>query len=113
MKKAILIDAVNREVKETTINTWQDIAPAIGCEWFEVVRLDDENDLHVDEKGLICGVPEHFIKWEDYPQPLAGSGLILGVDMESGKSRDTTLTVEQVKAKVKFLDLTQVKFGIY
>lgn len=107
MKKAILIDAVNQTIEETTIDTWQDIAPAIGCEWFTIVHVDVKNDLYVDDEGLLHN-PQNFILLDGYPQPLAGSGLILG-STPDGNSCDTSLTVEQVQAKVKFLDLDQVR----
>lgn len=108
MKKAILIDAINRTITETTINIWSEIAPKIGCDLLTIVQIDAKNDLYVDDEGLLKN-PENFILFDGYPQPLAGSGLILGSNHRTGESCDTSLTVEQVKAKVRFLDIWEVR----
>jgi hypothetical protein len=112
MKKAILIDAINRTVTETTIGIWSEIAPKIGCDLFDIIQLDAKNDLYVDDEGLLKN-PKNFILWDGYPTPLAGNGLILGGDHNTGESCDTNLTVDQVKVKVKFLDLVEVIKGGY
>jgi hypothetical protein len=108
MKKAILIDAINRKVEETTIESWRDIAPKINCDCFTVVQIDNKNDLYVDDEGLLKS-PSDFIMFEGYPQPLAGSGLILGSNHNTGKSCDTTFTVEEIKAKVRFMNVFEVQ----
>jgi hypothetical protein len=102
MKKAILIDSINRKIEETTIDLYTEIAPAIGCEWFTTVQISGKETLFVDDEGLLKN-PEHFFVWEGYPQPLAGSGLILGLNPNTGESVSTKLTIEQVKERVTFL----------
>lgn len=110
MTKAILINAKARTITEHTINSWRDIAPAIGCELFTCVGLDRNGETaYVDDMGLLTQ-PTNFIKFESYPQPLAGSALILGTDHE-GESVDTKLTVEEVGKMVKFLTVEDVRNG--
>lgn len=100
--KGILINAETQEISEIEINIWSEIAPAIGCDLFDVIYIDDKNVIYVDDEGLLKG-PENFILLEGYPQPLAGSGLILGTN-EEGDSCDTSLTIDEVKGKVRFLN---------
>jgi hypothetical protein len=99
--KAIKIDAITQTVSEITIDIWSEIAPAIGCDLFDCVCLSPTETLYCDDEGLLKN-PEHFIQIRGYPQPLAGSALILGSD-EEGESVDTKLTIEQVQKMVTFL----------
>jgi hypothetical protein len=108
MKKAIKIDAVNRTVTEVEINDWQDIAPAIGADLFTCVDLGGGETLYVDDEGLLKN-PEHFMMIGGYPEPIAGSGLILGTD-EMGESKDTELTVELVRDGVHFISRAEARF---
>lgn len=105
--KAILIDSENRTVSEKEIEDWRGIAPSIGCELFDIVRLDNGNGVYVDDEGLMKD-PQHFFVLKGYPNPLAGNGLVLGTNPE-GESVSTTLTVEKVKAMVKFYNVSQIR----
>jgi hypothetical protein len=104
--KAIKIDAINRTVSEVEIKDWQEIAPAIGADMFTCVGIEDEETLYIDDEGLFNA--KAFFTIEGYPEPLANDGLILGTD-GMGESKDTALTVEEVKGMVKFLSPLQVR----
>lgn len=103
--KALLIDPVARTITECDIEGWRDIAPALGCSLFDVVRLDALNDLYVDDEGLLS-----------YPNPrgyfaiggrvFAGRGLVLGHNVENGESRDVSrgMTASWLMAVTKWLD---------
>jgi hypothetical protein len=41
--------------------------------------------------------------FEGMKEPISGNGLILGIDHETGETKDTTLSVEYVREKVEFL----------
>lgn len=111
MKKAILIDANNREIKEVSLgDDYKEIYQHIGCEIFDVVRIDENNDVYVDDEGLLKLSPESkFFFVEGYPQPLAGNGLVTGIDNNTGETISTSLTVEQLKSKVKFMNMFDVQ----
>ena len=98
--KAILIDVKNQEIKEIEHdNTLENIYNLIDCRVFDVVRIDDVNSIFVDDEGLLQQNQLYF-SYND--RALAGSGLILGVD-NAGESIASTLTVEDVEAKVQWL----------
>ena len=71
-------------------------------ETFDIVQLTPANALYVDDDGL-SKTPQVFFRVEGYPQPLAGRGLILGVDPE-GNTVGATLPLDVVKARVTFYD---------
>ena len=106
MNKAYLIDAENRTVTETKIESWKDIAPKIGCELFTVVNIEKEDALYVDDEGLLKQ-PEHFFLYKGYNQPLAGNGLVMGTD-EEGDSTDPQNTLEEIKSRITFMNTVEV-----
>ena len=50
-----------------------------------------------------------FFMYKGLHQPLCGNGLILGIDHETGESVDCSLTIEEVRSNVKFMDLYEVQ----
>lgn len=118
MNKCIKIDVINEVVSEVEIeDNIQHIYKQLECDTFEVVEIDGVNDIYVDEEGLLkVNENTKFFVYGDYPQPISGHGLIMGHD-DKGNSISTTLTVEEVNEKVKFLTLfevqTKVREGMY
>lgn len=118
MKKGILIDVQNRQVTEVQIEDGiESIYEQIKCDTFDCVQIHEENDVYVDDNGLLNLTDKSmFFSYKGYPQPLSGNGLILGIDHETGESIDTTLTIDEVKKNVKFLSLFDVqlmsRFGV-
>jgi len=101
--KAILIDVKTQEVKEVEYdNTLQNIYDLIDCRAFDIVRIDDANDIFVDDEGLLKDNLYFEYSGKERIAQLAGSGLVLGYNQE-GETIATTLTVEDVKGKVRFL----------
>lgn len=117
MNKCIRIDVENKVIHEVEIrDNIQDIYEQLGCELFEVVRIDETNDIYVDEEGLLkLNEDSKFFTYRGYPQPIVGNGLILGHN-KRGDSISTTLTLEEVKQNVEFLTRseveTRIKFGL-
>lgn len=110
MKNGILIDVHNRTIEWVEVKDYKDIYKHIKCEMFECVDIDDVNTVYVDEEGLLTLTPHSmFFMFEGLHQPLCGSGLILGTDYETGESIDSTLSIEYVRSKVKFMDLYEVQ----
>jgi hypothetical protein len=102
--KAILIDPEARTVTLVEHEgDYRNILKTIEVELFTCVKLDEKNILFVDDEGLLHD-PRYFFEIANYPQPLAGKGLILGTT-DDGDSTDATLTLEQVKSAVRFREL--------
>jgi hypothetical protein len=102
--KAILIDSENQEVKEVEYSgDYNQIYEYTKCQMFTVVRIDEKNDIFVDDEGLLNGTVFGF-EYDGYP--LMGNGLVLAHDND-GESVGTTLTVEEVREKVAFTAQTQ------
>lgn len=93
--KAFLIDPATRTITETTISSWRDIAPALECDLFDVVQIGPNVSVYVDDEGLFKD-DQCFFQLIHYPQPLAGKGLVLGFDPETGDSTDCPVTAEQI-----------------
>lgn len=104
--KAILIDALNHEIKEVTLNTeestlkqWYQL---IGCDLVEVAHyITEEDSILVDEEGLLKP-QDHFFYYKGAHQPFAGNGLIVGVD-EEGDDTSCKISLEEVIQNTEFL----------
>ena len=98
--KAILINSFDESVSEVDYNgDYKEIYNLIDCDTFDVVPLDDTNDMYVDDEGLLKN-PNRYFKYGQ--RTLAGKGLILAHDDE-GESVGTTLNSAEVFENVKFL----------
>lgn len=103
--KAIKIDTKKREVYEVDIQgrDIKTIHKELECDCFTQVgqALDNGDTLLVDDEGLLKDVWGLFIIGQ-YPQPLAGHGLLIGVDDE-GETVPVKSTVEQIRKLVQFV----------
>ncbi len=105
--RAILIDAVNRIIKEVEITSdIKDIYSNIGCDLFTVAGDfntandgDSSDSLLVDDEGLLKpGLPVFQFNppgWHRQKE-FAGNGLITGVDYTNGES---------ISCRIPLLDL--------
>lgn len=73
----------------------------IDCEMFDVVRCG-KYDLFVDDMGLFREDQKFFATF-DYPQPLGGKALVVGVDRE-GETIPPSITLEELEARVLFVE---------
>ena len=110
MKKnrCILIDVEAKRITEVFIEEGlQPIYDALKCDYFESVRIDDTNDLYVDEEGLFK-VDENT-KFFQYgtSQYLVGNGLVTAHN-DMGETIDTTLSVDDVEKMVKFYTYEEI-----
>lgn len=110
--KAIFIDAENREVTEVEIeNSLKAYYALLDCDMIEAATyLPNEDCIYVDEEGLYSG-KDSFFTIEGGHQPFIGSGLVVGTS-EDGETVSASTTLEEVKAKVKFLSLFEVQRGL-
>lgn len=100
--KAILIDPVAQTVTETNVKDWKDISPALNCRVFDIVQVAPNVSIYVDDEGLFVQGQQFFLH-RAYPQPLAGHGLVLGFDDQTGDSTDCPITVDQVRSQIFWL----------
>ena len=117
--KAILIDVKNETVTDVTydekhsLDEWYKL---IGCELVEVAteipNTDNTtgNSIMVDEEGML-GLDDNskFFTVEDAHQPFAGNGLIVGINYDNGKTIDCSITADDIRNKIKFLSIFQVR----
>lgn len=101
MKKAILIDAYSREVKEVEYQTLEDIYRLLRCSIIEAVYLSNGDVIYIDEEGRINGTKVGFSSVQK--GPLFGSGLVVHINDE-GDDVAPHSTVEQVSQEVQFGD---------
>ncbi len=104
--RALLVDPsqnIENFITEIEIENWRGIAPAIGekCQMFTTVATEmlGEHTCYVDDEGLINGTMQDIgaMYCVDYPQPLAGRGVVLGIDYETGESRDCQLSIQDAQ----------------
>lgn len=107
--RAILVDPIAKTVTEVDCSGHihdVDGVPGIytltDVNILTVVMLTHRNleTMYLDDEGLLK--ENHFFLFGEYPQPLAGKGLILGTD-DSGDCAPSALSVEYVKSRVAFL----------
>ena len=110
--KAILIDSINKEVKEVEIGKGIDeMYKFLQCQCFTIASyLPKEDAIFVDDEGLMNGT-DVFFTYEGAHQPFAGNGLIMGCDDE-GESVDCKIGLTEVKEKVKFYSRYELALGI-
>jgi hypothetical protein len=110
--KAILIDSINKEVKEVEIGKGIDeMYKFLQCQCFTIASyLPKEDAIFVDDEGLMNGT-DVFFTYEGAHQPFAGNGLIMGCDDE-GESVDCKIELTEVKEKVKFYSRYELALGI-
>lgn len=99
--RAYLIDPITRTITEVDYSgDYHQIYTFIGCETFDMSRLNHAGDVvFVDDAGLLKPQPpENFFYHANYPEPLAGRGLVLGTDEEG----------ETVAPSVTYAELTEM-----
>ena len=107
--RVIKIDPYNETVTYEYYHGYKSIYNIIKADLFDIVRVHKSNDVFVDDEGLLKLTPESkFFLWEGYPQPLAGIGMVAGND-GMGETVATTLSVNAVKDKIQFLDMTEAR----
>jgi hypothetical protein len=104
--KGLLVDPYQRRVHEVVvdcdIHAWHTL---LDCDCLDVAHVGDHDglsvDVWVDDEGLLQQPMPPCFRWGDYPNPLAGYGLVLSSD-SMGESHSTNLTAKAVSLMVSF-----------
>lgn len=87
----VLINPSTRSITRVEVPSWRSISPLLGCSLFTTIRVGEADLLYLDDEGLLHE-SKPLWEWTGYPQPLAGSGLLLGCD-PLGESTSTSFTL--------------------
>jgi hypothetical protein len=99
--RGIKIDTANRTVEVIDFEgDYVEIQKEINVDCFTCVDIDDKNTIFVDDEGMLK--ENDFFMIEGYPEPLAGNGLILAVDYETGETVGTEMEVPEIKFLSRF-----------
>jgi hypothetical protein len=79
----------------------QFIADEIGCDFFDVVRINDGDCIYVDDIGLCRDGMQGAFNLDGYEQPLVGNGLVIGSNWE-GESTEPVISKKDLTALIKF-----------
>jgi len=104
--RALLIDPKNYTITEVDYNgDYKTIYTHLNCELFDVVYFDF-GDIYVDDEGLLNN-PEHFFV-VGKAQPLAGRGLVFGPVREDGETTPATISIDELKSQVQYMNRFEV-----
>jgi hypothetical protein len=106
--KAYLIDPVAKSITQVEYSgEYTNIYEHIQADCFDVVRVNDKGDsIFVDDEGLMK--PNAFFLHRNYPSPLAGRGLMLGLDYASGESVEPVCSIEELRQDIVFMSRAEL-----
>lgn len=95
-----LIDPFERKVSLVDSPTWdfEAIRDQIGCDYIDAVRIWEGDRIWVDDEGLLNLDLDRFCV-TGYPFPIAGKGLVTGVD-GAGVATDPIINKEVLEKKI-------------
>lgn len=111
--RAIHIDSTNKTIKEIELSNnsdmrYREIRDLVGgCLAIAFYYPGDKNLCYVNDDGLLNN-PQCFFKSDLYPNPLAGSGVIVGNSV-AGNTVACRLKIDDVIKQTKFLSLVEVQ----
>ena len=109
----IIVNPNDNSITNAVINKdngLKDYYAFMECDTFDMVSYNETNDVYVDDNGLMNLTPAtRFFSWEGSAQPYAGIGIFAGYDDETGDTISTTLTIDELKPKIRFHSLADVR----
>jgi len=100
--RVILVNPFDETVKEAVYGgDYREIYDLIGCRTFTVQMIDEDNDLFLDDEGLLVEGDQRYFEYKGLGT-FAGKGLIMAHDDE-GESIATTLDLKEVLPMVEFM----------
>lgn len=106
--RAILIDPFKREVSDVETDAGlDDMYHILNVDLITVVRVGPGHAMIMDDEGLLKAKSEQaYFTMRGATQPFAGRAMILGD--KYGENRAATLTLDEVRDKVVWLDNDKV-----
>lgn len=109
--KVIIIDAEKKQVYESTSKGLPDLQKVVGG-YIELaheiqIKGDLSDSIYVNDEGLFGA--KHFFEFKGAHQPFAGNGVVVGTDLDSGETTDVQSSLNDIKSKVKFLSLNEIR----
>lgn len=102
--RSFLIDPFKQDITEVEYSgDIEQIYELTDCHTYDCARINAQGDgIYIDDEGLYAEDARFF--WHsDYPQPLAGKGMVIGCDMETGESAPTHTTLDELIEKVRWV----------
>jgi hypothetical protein len=101
---AYLIDPAACTVTEVAhTDDFRQIYTLIGADCFTAVTAYENGDsIYVDDEGLLRNPRPPMFLHRNYPDPLAGKGLVLGCDRRDGESRSAQTALDTLKRDILF-----------
>ena len=102
--KVITINPETKTIEERIVSgsleSYQKLVGGLIQRGWELSATDE---LYVNEEGLF-GDMTYWFHVKDAHQPFVGNGFIVGINHKTGDFTDTTMTVDEVKKLVIFMD---------
>ena len=100
--KVFKIDARDHVITEETCNgDLQDIYRIGGFDCVDAVQISSGDTIYVDDEGLLKN-PTDFFSVPGYLSPLAGNGVVLGIDVWGEDTPAPKITIDELKRSVLF-----------
>lgn len=80
-----------------------DLQALIGCRTITSTPLGDHDVVYCDDEGLLGDPVFQFFGVKGNPDPIAGRGVVVGVDAE-GYDTDPRMSLDEVKATTFFIE---------
>lgn len=100
--KAYLITPETASVSEVAVSDLEDMKVLIGFDTIESDAVGTQGDrLYFDEECFLRGTGGRF--QIDRVIPVAGKGVVAGTGEDGTTLRDVTMTLEDLRARVRYL----------
>jgi len=101
--KAILINPHEETITEVEYSgNYKEIYSLIDCRTFDCVRITPNEDMYIDDEGLLMNNQRYFTLLGTGLNNFAGKALLLSHDDE-GETTATNWTLQEVKNMVQWL----------
>lgn len=105
--QAYLIDPDTRTVEAVDMTGGaqhlEDIRKLLKCRLITTAPMGERDTVYCDDEGLIRGPVYQFFGISGYPQPIAGRGLVVGLDAD-GYDTSPSLGLDEVRERVFFIE---------
>lgn len=105
--RAYLIDPGKRSIEEVTLTQrptpLYEIYKLLDCTTITAVSLNDTDAIYCDDEGLLHGPVHQFFSFKGLEQPIAGKGLVIGID-DDGNDASPRQSLHTVRKQLFFIE---------